>query len=170
MQKNGEISMIHYRKATIQDLVKIWNRYIAENPEDSRYLRWKEQFISRNVHGEVSTFVIVSDDFPIGEVTLDYHAKGYGNTASQTILADGKTTAYVTALRIRKAYEGNGCISQLMHYMEDYARNKGFKQLTIGVEASEVRTREIYQHWGYTNHILSEMDDGALVLFYAKQL
>ena len=162
--------MICYRKATLEDLITIWDNAIAQNPGDLRYYRWKESYISRNIDGTASTFVVVVDDEPVGEVTLDYHADSYGNAASRSMLANGTTTAYVAALRIHESYEGQGLVSNLMHYMEQAAEAQGFHRLTIGVEATETRNLGIYLHWGYQEFVMSEIDGGALVLFYAKNL
>ena len=57
-----------------------------------------------------------------------------------------------------------------MRMMEDYAAAHGMKRLTIGVEAREARNLAIYLHWGYDDFVLSEVDDGELVLYYAKDL
>lgn len=160
--------MICYRKATLEDLEKLWNRQISDNPDDPRYLRWKQEYITRNISNQAVTFLVVSEDEPVGEVTLDFFANSYSGCRER--LADGKTSAYVTALRIQERFEGQGHISKLMHLMEDYAAKMGFSQLTIGVEASETRNLGIYLHWGYTQFIMSEIDCGALVLFYAKKL
>ena len=103
-------------------------------------------------------------------MTLDYFAEGYGNPDARAKLADGSTVGYVTALRIRKKYEGKGYISALMRCMEDNARNMGFRFLTIGVEAAETRNLAIYLHWGYTHFVMAEEDCGELVLFYGKPL
>lgn len=162
--------MICYRKATLEDLERIWDYNISQNPEELRNQRWKESYIERNIHGRAATYVVIADGDPVGEVTLDYYAKSYGNPAIRCHLADGKNTAYVTALRIRKEFEGQGLISGLMRHMEASAKNMGFRQLTIGVEAAETRNRAIYHHWGYDQPVLEEMDDGELVLFYAKEL
>lgn len=160
--------MFCYRKATLDDLEAIWNHHIAENPGDENYLRWKHDFISRNMRNQAATFVIVAGNEPIGEVTLDYHASGY--SGNRTLLADGSHTGYVTALRIRQEYEGRGIVSQLMHYMENHAKSVGFSRLTIGVEAKETRNLGIYLHWGYDRFLMAEEDHGILTLFYAKDL
>ena len=170
MHSERRYGMICYRKSTLEDLNRIWDYQIAQNPDDSRYLRWKENFISRNVHNQAATYVTVIDGEPVGEVTLDFHAEAYGNPALRSKLADGKTTAYLTALRIRKEYEGNGHVSALIRYVEDAAREMGYQYLTIGVEAAEARNLAIYLHWGYNRFLLAEEDCGELVLFYAKQL
>lgn len=160
--------MICYRKATLEDLEAIWNYQIAENPDDPRYLRWKQEFIGRNKANQAVTFVVIADGCPEGEVTLDFFASGY--SGSRQRLADGVHTAYVTTLRIRKELEGQGHVSRLMRVMEEYAVKAGFSQLTIGVEAAETRNLGIYLHWGYDQFVMSEIDGGELVLFYAKAL
>jgi len=162
--------MIHYRKATLEDLERIWDYNIAQDPDEPRNQHWKESYIHRNVSNRASTYVILSDEEPVGEVTLDYFAEAHGNPANRPMLADGRTTAYVTALRIRKTFEGQGLVSELMHCMEADARKKGFSQLTIGVEAAQTRTLAIYLRWGYDRFVMGEMEDGELVLFYAKAL
>jgi len=162
--------MISYRKATFEDLERIWDYNIAQNPDEPRNQRWKESYIRRNITGQAATFVALADGEPVGEVTLDYHAESYGKPETRSKLADGKTTAYVTALRIRKEYEGRGLASGLMRTMENSAKQLGFQTLTIGVEAEENRTQCIYQHWGYRRFLLSETDNGERILFYAKDM
>lgn len=157
--------MILYRKASLEDLERLWDHHIADNPGDDRYLRWKTQFISRNRNGEAATFVTVADGESVGEVTLEYRQSG-----NRAILADGRRTGYVGALRIRKEFEGLGYVSNMMKHMEAYAREKGFSRLTIGVEAAETRNLGIYLHWGYDEFVMSEVEDGTLILFYAKSL
>ena len=162
--------MICYRKATLEDLNRAWDYQIAKNPKETRNQRWRDSFISRNLQNRAATFVAVLDGEPVGEVTLDYHAEGYGNPDIRPKLADGSKTAYVTALRIRKEFEGNGYISALMKCMESHACSMGFDRLTIGMEAAETRNLAIYLHWGYTQFVTAEEDCGELVLFYGKEL
>lgn len=40
--------MFEYRKATTEDLERIWDKDIAENAGDPRYPEWKTQFINAN--------------------------------------------------------------------------------------------------------------------------
>lgn len=162
--------MVCYRKATLEDLNRVWDYQMAQNPDEPRNQRWRDSFISRNLQNRAATYVAVYDGEPVGEVTLDYFADGYGNPELRPLLADGTTTSYVTALRIRKEYEGKGYISGLMACMETCAKEMGFTHLTIGVEAAETRNISIYLHWGYTQFINSEVDCGELVLFYQKTL
>lgn len=162
--------MICYQKATLENLEAIWDYNIRMNPDEPRNIRWKESYISRNVNNQAATFVVLLDGVPVGEVTLDYHAEAYGNPQSRHYLADGQETAYVTALRIRKEFEGKGYASGLMQYMEAAAKEMGYRRLSIGVEAAETRNLAMYLHWGYDTFILGEWDGSELVLFYGKNL
>ena len=162
--------MICYRKATFEDLDRVWDYNMAMDPDEPRMHRWKESYITRNRECRAATYVAVVDGEPIGEVTLDYHAEAYGNPETRKYLADGQNMAYVTALRIRKEFEGNGYVSGLMRFMEDAAREMGYTSLSIGAEATEARNLAIYLHWGYDKFLTSELDGGELVLFYAKSL
>ena len=162
--------MITYRKATLEDLERIWDYNMAMNPDEPRMQRWKESYITRNVENRAATYVVIIDGEPVGEVTLDYFAEAYGNPEIRKFLADGSKMGYLTALRIRKEFEGNGYVSGLMKFVEQDAARLGFTSLSIGVEAAEARNLAMYLHWGYSRFLVSELDSGELVLFYAKDL
>ena len=49
--------MICYRKATLEDLERVWAYNMAMNPDEPRMERWKESYISRNVEGRAATYV-----------------------------------------------------------------------------------------------------------------
>lgn len=125
---------------------------------------WRERFRDRIALGQAVTFAVVIDGDPVGEGTLEL------NTGKDPRLCDGKTTAYLSALRIRKEFEGQGHISRLVRMMEDHARALGFQRITIGVEAAESRNLAIYLHWGYAQLVMSEVDGSELVLYYAKNI
>ena len=161
--------MICYKKTNLPDLERIWDYQIAQNPGDDRYLRWKSQFIADNQSGRAVTFAVTVQGNPVGEGTLllcpDCRA-----IRGRLCLCDGKETANINALRIFPEYEGQGHLSRLMQEMESYAKSIGIRRLTIGVEASETRNLAIYLHWGFDRFVMSEEEDGALVLYYGKDL
>lgn len=161
--------MISYRKATREDLETIWNKSIADNPGDERYLRWKNQFIRDNETGAAATFVVVIDGDPVGEGTLLF-SPDCRAIRGRTQLADGMRCTNVNALRIRPEYEGLGHISKLMQAMMQYAKELGYGQITIGVEPCEARNLGIYLHWGFDQFLFSETEDDCLVLYYGKKL
>jgi len=158
-----------YRLATLQDLEVIWNKNIADNPKDERWIHWKEEYIGYNKTGMAQTFVVVCGDEPVGECTLILSPE-CNAVNGRLELANGKEVANINALRIAKECEGQGHISKLMACVEDYAKEQGIKSLTIGVEAKETRNLAIYLHWGYDSFVMSETEDDELVLYYRKDI
>lgn len=158
-----------YRPADPEALARIWQKSVDRNPGDARWLRWRDEYLALNADGRGQTFLILADGEPVGEGTLlfDPSCSAIGG---RTILADGATVTNLNALRIEKPYEGQGHISRLVKMMEAHARSLGCDSITIGVDESEARNRAIYAHWGYADLILTELEDGERVLYYAKPL
>ncbi len=146
-----------------------WERNLAENPGDADWLAWREQYIGYNRDGRARTYVTVAEGIPVGEGTL-LLSPDCSAIRGRIALADRKTCANINALRIEKPYEGLGAISRLVKLMEAEAKAMGITTLTIGVEAKESRNLAIYLHWGYTDFLFAEEEEGTLVLYYAKQI
>ncbi len=168
-KKGGAFCVFQYRKTTEKELCRLWNRSILEHPFDRRYRAWKRAFLQLNRDGTGATFAVLHNGTPVGEGTLLFSPQADA-VRGREWLADGVHTANINALRIRKAYEGQGHISALLKEMERYAAARGFTRLTIGVEKHETRSRAIYRHWGYTAFLAEADEDGEIVLYYAKTL
>jgi GNAT superfamily N-acetyltransferase len=158
-----------YHKATINELEMIWNKNIADNLGDTRWLVWKNEAIANNKANKSATFVVLCDNVPIGEGSLLF-SPDCNAIAGRLELSNNSSIANVNALRIQKSHEEQGHISKLMREIENYAVQCGYSYLTIGVEASETRNLAIYLHWGYTKFVKSEIEDDVLVLYYRKTL
>ena len=158
-----------YGPATKEKLEQIWDQTIAANPGDDRWVKWKQNALHDNASGDTLTFLVLADERPIGEGTLLF-SEICGAIAGRKCLAETGRTTNVNGLRIEKAFEGQGHISRLVREMEAYARDHGYEKITIGVEAKETRNVAIYLHWGYTDYITHEMEDGEPVLYYGKLL
>lgn len=161
--------MFEYRKATRDDLEKIWNKDIEKHPNDSRYVVWKKQYIDNNENGNCTTFVVLDNDNPIGQITVLFSPE-CGAVKNRPMLCNGKNIANMNAFRIEKKYEGQGHISKLVNMAEKYSKDKGIKILTIESEAKESRNLAIYLHFGYTNFVTSIIEDDELILFYSKNI
>ncbi len=159
------------REATSADLETLWRKNITQHPGDPRWPAWREEYIGFNRSGQGRTFAILCGGEAVGEGTLILSPE-CRPAGGHLALADGRTTAYVNALRIEKAHEGQGHMSRLVRMMEDWAAARGFTRLTIGVDACETRNIAIYLHWGYDEFILAEYEDDPAVpvLYYAKTL
>ena len=146
-----------YQEASIDDLEKRWDKNIADNEGDDRWVAWKKETIEKNKSNKIKTFVVMYGEEPIGEGTLVF----------------SQQSVEINALRIDKQYEGKGHISKLVKFMEQYAKSKGYKTATIGVEPCETRNIQIYFHWGYDSFVnseISEIEEEGLILIYSKEL
>ena len=65
--------------------------------------------------------------------------------------ADGKTTAYLCAFRIRKDFRGQGLGSRLMETVLNDLRFRGVRRATIGV--SDARNECLYRRMGFTEKV-----------------
>ena len=153
-----------YRIATKAEFDLLWDRNISADPGEPMWPIWRERFENRIRLGQAITFAVVLDGDPVGEGTLEM------DTGKDPRLCNGKDTAYLSALRIYKAHEGQGHISRLVKTIENHAKSLGFTRVTIGVEAAETRNLGIYLHWGYDQFLLSEGEDRELVLYYGKEI
>lgn len=159
----------NYRKANIEDLVYLWDKNIADNIDDNRWIIWKEKALKDNSMGNSLSFVVTCDDQPVGEGTLIF-SPNCDAIRGRTLLCENNITANINALRIQKKHEGKGHISKLVKSMELYAKQNGYKYITIGVEAKETRNLAIYLYWAYNKFVLSEIEDDLLILYYRKEI
>ena len=161
-----------YRIATADDLELVWNKDIQRNSGDTRWIRWKDEYINYNKNHEAVTFVAIADDGDvIAQVTLvlSQNVKAVKN---KPMLCDGNTIANFNAFRCDEKFRGQGHISKLVKIAEEYAKNIGVKIITIGVEAENSKNIMIYFHFGYTNFVMYELDEEeqSLILYYKKEL
>lgn len=159
----------HIRRATLGDLIPVWQHNVDAHPNDPCWERWRDEYIGYHKTGAAESFVIRIGGECVGEGTLLY-SPACSAINGRLQLADGRTIANVNALRIRKAFEGRCHVSAMMRLMERHAKSRGVTRLTIGVEACEMRNRAIYEHMGYTIPLFEENEDGETVLYYAKDI
>ena len=79
------------------------------------------------------------------------------------------------AFRTNLEYRGQGYFSKLMHFMLKDLKKKGYTKAVVGVEPEEKLNREIYHHWGFTEHVSTGTEtypDGTVIQveFYGKRL
>ncbi len=65
--------------------------------------------------------------------------------------ADGKTTAYLCAFRVKEGYRGRGLGTRLMETALEELREAGFRWVTIG--ADEERNERLYRRMGFSETI-----------------
>ena len=77
-----------------------------------------------------------------------------------------ETTAYLCAFRTVKEYQGKGYFSDLLRFMLDDLKQKGFTKAVLGVEPDDGKNKAMYTHWGFTEFIKSATEqypDGTVI-------
>ena len=80
-------------------------------------------------------------------------------------LVDDKIV-YLCNFSTDKRYRGKGYFSKLFRFMIDDLKNRGYEKFTLGVEPTETKNLQIYQHLGFNNFIKSGREtypDGTII-------
>lgn len=139
---------------------------IATNDKEN-WIIGKKQNIKNYQNGKIITYYGILDGQIICEATAALTSDIVQN--SDKLVDD--TTAYLTAFRTNKEYEGKGYFSKLYKFMEAY----GYTLLTLGVEPKEIKNKEIYNHYGFVEYIKNAKEvypDGTEidVEYYGKKI
>ena len=67
--------------------------------------------------------------------------------------ADGHDTAYLCAFRVKKEYRGQGYGSRLMETALEDLKQRGFRNVTIGVGSDEPQNIRLYRRLGFNAKI-----------------
>lgn len=92
--------------------------------------------------GNFSIFLLLDGDDLIGELHVTWH--------SDDPLATGPGRAYLSAFRIHESRQDCGLGQHLLQAVMAETAERGFHELTIGVEDDNARARHIYAKQGFT--------------------
>ncbi|QDR80838.1 GNAT family N-acetyltransferase [Sporomusa termitida] len=137
--------------------------YLIEKLDPSNYKKcaniWNmdkqpnaQQWFNEIVAGNRIVFVYkVNDDF-IGEGALvfenedpDYTIKG------QRI--------YLSRMIVKSEYRHKGIGGIIIDYLVNYAKQIGYKEMSLGVDIDNIRARHLYEKKGFTNIIFEGEDE-----------
>ena len=62
---------------------------------------------------------------------------------------DGRDSAFVHRLAVRRAYAGHGISTALLHWAVDHARSLGRQWLRLDCDAERSRLRALYERFGF---------------------
>ena len=135
--------------ATIDEMNKKWNYEIsiASNNKDN-WIIWKKENIERFKKGLIIPYYGLLNGEIISECTASIDSSIVQNAEK---LVD-KETAYLSAFRTNKEYQGQGYFSILFKFMIEDLKGRGYKKVTLGVEPKEEK-KAIYNKYGFTEHI-----------------
>ena len=129
------------RKATAEEMLNLWGY------QDGIPASPTAKFFCRNISSGNAVFWTLDNDGDlIGElyVFLNLDDKDF---------ADGKTTAYLCAFRVKEGYRGKGLGSRLMNTALAELKEIGFRSATIGVGSDKPHNIRLYRHLGFSRKI-----------------
>lgn len=160
-------------KIATLDEVKTREQFLIDTHEEDKmnWIKWGNERIKYFTEGKIVIYYGILK----GEIICEATANLDKSVDADSHGLIDEHTAYLSAFRTNKQYEGKGYFSKLYKFMENDLMNKGYTLLTLGVEPDEVRNNEIYQHYGFTEKIKSVPDtypNGKVVQvdYYGKRL
>ena len=158
--------------ASIEEMNIKWDYEIDRAVEDkNNWIIWKKENLDRFQKGQIIPYYGILDGNIICECTAIIDPSIVQNSED---LIDDKT-AYLSAFRTKKDYQGQGYFSQLFKYMIEDLKSRGYEKVTLGVEPEELKNKAIYTKYGFTDHIKDCQEsypDGTIidVEYYSKVL
>lgn len=140
--------------ATIEEIKQNWNYLIEIHPNNKVWKIYEDEAIKRMQNGRAIVYYGIQNGVIISEITAMLSNLDVQN--SDGLVDD--TTAYLSAFRTRKEYQGKGYFSKLYKFVENDLKSKGYTKLTLGVEPCEVKNMMIYFKYGFTNFIKNEYE------------
>ena len=158
--------------ASPEEMNTKWDYEIANAGDDkNNWIIWKKSSMENARQGKLLPYYGILDGKIISEATaiLD------GSIAQNSDGLVDEKTAYLSAFRTITEYQHKGYFSKLFWFMLEDLKNRGYEKVTLGVEPEEVENKEIYFHYGFTEHIKNGVEiypDGTeiSVEYYGKYL
>ncbi len=157
---------------TLEELIRNWDREIAEAGEDrENWLVWKQRSIDNYLHNRIIPYFGILDGKVISQAVAHIDPENVQNSDG---LVD-ETTAYLSAFRTVEACQGHGYFSKLFRFMMEDLKCRGYEKVTLGVEPEETENLAIYTHYGFAEFIKKEVEtfpDGTTIQvdYYGKQI
>ena len=150
--------------ATLEEIIKRMDYLIEIHPNNNLWIRAKENAIRGYKEKSKIMYIGLLNNEIICEATAYVNELAFigdiKNTEKWEICrwSESKERAYLSAFRTNKEYENNGYFSKLYKYMEKDLKEKGYKELSLGVEPNEIRNILIYFKYGFTNYIKTTIE------------
>ena len=129
------------RKATANEMLALWGYRDVNTASPTA------KFFYQNISAGNAVFWALDNNGElIGElyVFFDLEDKDF---------ADGETTAYLCAFRVKKEYRRKGLGSMMMEIVLSDLKGNGFQYATIGVSPDEPHNIRLYRKFGFTELI-----------------
>ncbi|WP_349410052.1 GNAT family N-acetyltransferase [Pseudalkalibacillus sp. SCS-8] len=128
---SSRLSDIEYMSWRDRQQMQMKQREIVKEAIDSN-TSTEEIFVAVDIHGTQMGFIHLTE-------SRDYFTN--------------EKQAYISLLAVSKEGEGKGIAKRLMAQAEDWAKNKGYKQLTLNVFSSNERAVGFYENLSFHNEV-----------------
>ena len=144
--------------ATLDEIIERFDYLIDIHPNNPMWINAKNITIDGYNSGSKIVYIGVLNGKIISEATVYVKEEAFIGDIQNTenLLSDER--AYLCGFRTNKEYENQGYFSKLYKFIEHDLKQKGYKELSLGVEPKEVRNVNIYKHLGFTNLIKSVIE------------
>lgn len=143
--------MTQIRQGHIADFSKL-NHAWAWSPNNAWQQKAQRDYIVGIEAGTQEFWVVEEGEAILGELHVYWDKEDKEE-------ANGKTRAYLSALRIHPDHRGKGWGTQLMQRVLERIKEKGFHEVTIGAYHHEPEIQALYQKWGFTEFVKEGIEE-----------
>ncbi len=166
--------------ANRDELLKRWNYLIEIHPSNKKWVEFKENALKHYDEKSIIPYFGFLDNEIICEITAYIKDSAFIGDISEPSGLLSDSMAYLSAFRTNKEFEGKGYFRKLYNFVENDFKERGYTELSLGVEPEAVRNIQIYFHLGFRDYIktvieyelskdnLSKKED--VILFYKKSI
>jgi len=129
------------RKATGGEMLKLWGY------QDEASASPTAKFYYRNIASGNAVFWTLDND---GELVGELYV--FLNLEDRDF-ADGESTAYLCAFRVKEEYRGQGLGSGLLNAALNELKTLGFRYATIGVGSDKPMNIRLYRRFGFNRKV-----------------
>lgn len=108
---------------------------------DMKKCPFTEQFKEQIACGNRESYLMKYNDKYIASCDLVYD---YGEYTEASI------KVYLSRLIVKKEYRNKGIGQELLKFMIDLCKEKGYKQITVGVDTNNKNALHVYQKYGFS--------------------
>ncbi len=148
------VKIEHLKPEEYQKCSNIWNMKAQPLAE-----KWKEEIESGNRF--VFVYKINGEFIGEGALVLETSDPDY-TIPNQRI--------YVSRMIVKKEYRGRGIGSEILEFLIRKAKEKGYSEMTIGVDKDNVNALHLYRKYGFTEVLFEGADEDGEYLKLMKRI
>lgn len=138
--------------ASVDEVTAKWNREIKRQKHRKNTLETiKNNAVEHIKNGQAITYYGKLNNKIICQVTAMLDETIIENSDSLV----GAQKVYLCNFSTDKKYQGKGYFSKLFKFMIDDLKKRGYVRFTLGVEPTELKNLQIYQHLGFHTFVKS---------------